>query len=244
MKRPKMVLFDYGNTLIYEPGWDNHGSVKALYSLIESNPYSVTEEELDTFILTLFEDIRVLRGDLIEIHEYPFLRYVLEYFDLKLSVPFPEAEWIMWNGMSKGKEMPGAAEMLKALDKMGIRTGVISNLCWSGETLKRRLKSIFPEHEFEFVMTSSEYIFRKPERHIFELALRKAKLEVCDVWYAGNSLVCDVKGAHDAGMYAVHIDDEVINAGFEKENDAVKADFEYMHVRTWDEFVEIVREMG
>jgi len=238
--KPKMILFDYGNTLIYEPGWDNHGSVRALYSLIESNPYNVTVDELDSFILTLFEDIRRLRGEFIEIHEYPFLRYVLEYYNLKLSVPFAEAEWLMWNGISSGKEMPGAYDMLKYLDEHGIRTGIISNLCWSGNTLKRRLNQFFPEHKFEFVMTSSEYIFRKPERHIFELALRKAELSPYEVWYAGNSLICDVKGAHEADMFAVHIDEPEINAGFKKEQDTYVPDFEYLHIEHWSELSKFI----
>lgn len=67
INKPEMILFDYGNTLIYEPGWDNHGSVRVLYSLIKSNPYNITLAELDKYMLTLFEDIRKLRGNLIEI---------------------------------------------------------------------------------------------------------------------------------------------------------------------------------
>ena len=45
INKPEMILFDYGNTLIYEPDWNNHGSVSVLYSLIESNPYNITLKE-------------------------------------------------------------------------------------------------------------------------------------------------------------------------------------------------------
>ncbi len=73
-----------------------------------------------------------MRGELIEIHEHTFLRYVLEHFDIKLSVPMEEAERIMWNGISKGCMIPGADKMLVALQENGIRTGIISNQMRSG----------------------------------------------------------------------------------------------------------------
>ena len=67
------------------------------------------------------------------------------------------------------------------------------------------------------------------------MALRKAHLNAEVVWYAGNSLICDVAGAHAAGMYTVHIDDPEINADFKKEMDTYVPDFEYLHIGHWDE---------
>ncbi len=144
MTTPKMILFDYGGTLIYEPSFNPSGGNAAIFPYISENPHNVTLEEFDEYLLRLFDEIRALRGELIEIHEHTFLRYVLEHFDMKLSVTIAEAEWIMWNGISKGCMTPGSDEMLAALREKGIRTGIISNLCWSNAALTRRLKQFFP----------------------------------------------------------------------------------------------------
>lgn len=46
-------------------------------------------------------------------------------------------------------------------------------------------------------------MFRKPHRRIFELALRKAKLEPEEVWYIGDNAVFDVDGAANSGIFPV-----------------------------------------
>ncbi len=38
------------------------------------------------------------------------------------------------------------------------------------------------------------YMFRKPNRRIFDLALEKAGLNPEEVWYIGDDYECDVKG--------------------------------------------------
>ena len=43
----------------------------------------------------------------------------------------------------------------------------------------------------------------KPSPLIFNLALRMAGLDKCHVWYAGNSIKCDVFGANSAGLFPV-----------------------------------------
>ena len=52
--------------------------------------------------------------------------------------------------------------MLDFINKNGIRSAVISNLLWSGDALSERLNRLLLMNEFEFVMTSSDYIVRKP----------------------------------------------------------------------------------
>ena len=58
----------------------------AIYPYICKNPHNVSLKEFGDYLLGLFDEIRKLRGELIEIHEHIFLRYVLEHFDMKLSV--------------------------------------------------------------------------------------------------------------------------------------------------------------
>lgn len=236
--KPKMILFDYGGTLMYEPDFSPSSGNAAIYPYINENSHNVSLQEFSDYLLNLFDEIRALRGELIEMHEHTFLRYVLEHFDMKLSVPMEEAEWIMWNGISKGCITPDADKMLAALRENGIRTGIISNLCWSGAVLTKRLKENFPEHEFDFIMTSSEYIFRKPEKHIFDLAVRKSGLSAGEIWYCGNDVEVDVFGSHNAGLFPVWYDDRSVPSKFYEKNDSFSIEFPHLRIGSWNELFE------
>ena len=152
-----------------------------------------------------------------------------------------EAEWIIWNGISRGVPTPGAAEMLSCLQETGIRTGVISNLCWSGSALTRRLREAFPKHSFDFILTSSEYIFRKPDKHIFDMAIHKSGLDPNDIWYCGNDLAVDVLGAHSTGLSPVFYDDRSVPSKIHEKNDALDADVEYLHLDNWTNLINILK---
>lgn len=53
---------------------------------------------------------------------------------------------------------------------------MISNNCFSGNALKGLFDRLLPGNRFEFVLASSDYLFRKPDGIMFEIGLRKAKL--------------------------------------------------------------------
>lgn len=235
MNKPKMILFDYGGTLMYEPDFMPENGNKAIYPYISDNPHNVTLEEFSDYLLTLFDEIRALRGEMIEIHEHTFLRNVFEHFNIKLSIPIEEAEWIIWNGISKAVATPGATEMLHKLQSNGIRTGVISNLCWSEKALSRRLNLSFPEHKFEFILTSSEYIFRKPDQHLFDMAIRKSMLQASDIWFVGNDKAVDVIGAKNAGLIPVFYDDRTILSTIHEKNDRICLDFTHLRLDSWND---------
>lgn len=238
--KPKMILFDYGGTLMYEPDFCPSAGNTAIYPYIIENPHNISLQEFSDYLLNLFDEIRALRGELIEIHEHTFLRHVLEHFNMKLSVSIEDAEWIMWNGLSKGCMTPGADQMLASLREKGIRTGIISNLCWSGDALTKRLKENFPEHQFEFIMTSSEYIFRKPEKHIFDLAVRKSGCSADEIWYCGNDVEVDVLGAYGAGMFPVWYDDRSVPSKFYEKNDGFSIGFPHLRINSWNELIQYI----
>lgn len=224
-------------SFIYEPDFSPHAGNAAIYPHISENPHNISLQEFSDYLLKLFDEIRTLRGELIEIHEYTFLRYVLEHFDMKLSVSMEEAEWIMWNGISKGCMTPHADKMISQLRERDIRTGIISNLYWSNKALTRRLKQFFPEHEFDFVITSSEYIFRKPEPHIFDIAVRKSELRYEDIWYCGNDVEVDVMGAHGAGLFPVWYDDRTVPSRFYEKNDSFTIYFPHLRISDWNKLL-------
>ncbi len=235
MNSPKMILFDYGGTLLYEPNLNPDAGNKAIFPYISENPQNISPDEFNSFLRGTFDKIRKLNGGLLEIHEHIFLRYVLEYFDMKLSISIEEAEWIICNAISDAQKTPHVEEMLSSLRNMGIRTGVISNLCWSGNALTRRLHEHFPNHQFELILTSSEYIFREPEKLIFDLAVQKSGLNRDEIWYCGNDIAVDIYGAHHAGLFPVFYDDRSIPSALHEKNDSISVDFPYLKIGSWRE---------
>lgn len=239
---PKMILFDYGGTLMCEPDFNSRRGNEALFRLIKDNPNNITLDEYSEKLDTLFKEIKVLRGDRIEIHEYHFLRYLLEFFNITLSVSIEEAEQAMFEAVAHAIPTPDSDTMLDFLNRNNIRTGVVSNLCWSGKSLSERLNKHFPNHQFDFIMTSSEYIFRKPDKHIFELAVRKSGMNADEIWYCGNSIRADVIGAHEAGVFPVFYNNTSLNHLEKLDNDVSGIDFPYLTVSSWDELVGILKE--
>lgn len=235
--KPKMILFDYGGTLMYEPDFCPSAGNKAIYPYISENPNNISLEEFSDYLLDLFDEIRKLRGELIEIHEHTFLRYVLEHFNMKISIPIEQAEKIIFNSISNAQKTPNSSEVLSYLQNNNIHTGIISNLCWSGNALKKRLEENFPTHKFDFIITSSEYIFRKPEKHIFDLAIRKSGFSADEIWYCGNDVEVDVFGAYNSGLFPVYYDDRTVPSKFYEKNDSFTINFPHLRIKNWNELI-------
>ena len=245
MQKPEMIIFDYGRTLLYQPNFNTSNGNKAIYPYICRNPRNISFEEYDKTINELFAKIKAERGNIIEIHEHNFLKLAMEYMDISLSVSIEEAEEIIMNGISQGAMMPCADKMIDYLNAKGIRTGVISNNCFSGNALKKLFDRHLPRNKFEFVLASSDYIFRKPHGMMFDIALQKSGLSANKVWYCGDSINADVYGSKIAGMFPVlyeGITADGVNP-FVHQNDNLKIDFEYLHITDWNELIDILEQM-
>lgn len=240
MKYPEMIIFDYGHTLLYEPGHDPLRGERALFEYIKSNPSGYTPEQVNDFSQRIFEEIAPVRRTLgYELHERQFQRFVYEYLGIELSVTLDEAENIFWDAVTPGALMPGADKMLDYLNANGIRTGVISNIAFSGDALRRRLDRLLPNNRFEFVITSSEYMFRKPNRLIFELALRKAGLRAEDVWYCGDSPQADVEGSSQVGIFPVWYDSD-IDCPYRDRRNEPSPTCGHLYIKEWPEMISVL----
>lgn len=246
MKKPEIIIFDYGRTLLYQPGFSTSNGNKAIYPYINRNPRNISLEEYDKTIVELFAKIKAERGPILEIHEHNFLKLAQEYMDISLSVSIEEAEEIIMNGISQGGIMPHADRLIDYLNEKGIRTGVISNNCFSSNALKKLFDRLLPRNKFEFVLASSDYIFRKPHSMMFDIALQKSGLTADKVWYCGDSIEADVYGAKNVGMFPVLYEgrtDDNTNP-FAHQNDNWKIDFEYLHITAWNELIDVLERMS
>ncbi len=243
MKKPEMILFDYGQTLCCEPGFDLSRGYSAVYEYIIENPNDITADELYKASEALFKEFVQCRNIGFEVHQQKALNSVFERLGLKFSIPIDELETILWDNTSIGAVMPYAEEMLKYLDNKGIRSGVISNIGWSGAALTRRLNRLLPENKFEFVIASSEYVVRKPDKRLFEIAIQKANLTPDKIWYCGDSIKYDVRGAHGAGIQPMLYEGESQSPDpYPTYNLEEKIDINYLHVNNWLEFIDILEK--
>ncbi len=96
---------------------------------------------------------------------------------------------------------PDAEPALASLRSHGVRQGAISNFA---STLVPILHGLGLSQHLEFVVVSAVMKLQKPERSIFSLALRRARVRPGQrVYYVGDGYEHDVLGARAAGLTPV-----------------------------------------
>ncbi len=238
LKTPKMILFDYGQTLICEEPFDGIKATKAVLEHCVKNPNNVTAEEIQLLSNELNADIgrynpKTNHLYVIEVHNHSFQNYLYDYFNLERIVSPLELETVFWDAAYPGKPTENITQFLDYLKRKSILTAVISNISFSGQALANRINTLLPQNEFEFILATSENVFRKPHKRIFELAVRKAGLAPEDVWYCGDNGICDVDGASKAGLIPVWY------KGAYKENDYVPQN-ECLTIYDWNELIDVL----
>lgn len=232
MQKPTMILFDYGETLVHELYYDPQRGHEALLRCASRIPPGVDAEALRQLYHQVENTLgrtsqQAWNAMVTEVHYHTYQRFAYEYLGIEFDKTPVELEMVMWDAAAPGEAMPGIESLLDFLHDNGIRTGVISNLSFSGQALQNRLNRLLPRHHFEFVMTSSDYVFRKPQPLLFQLALKKAGLAAGAVWFCGDNPVCDIQGALGVGMYPVLYREKDLEKG--------KINGEYLHIYDWEQ---------
>ena len=239
MNKPKMIIFDYGQTLVNAKPFEALKGTKAVLTEAAYNPNNVSAEEVQALADELNNEIGRYGPDyekhtFLEVHNHVFQNFLYEYFGIELTKSQEEVEDIFESTGFIAEPTENIVELLEHLHRNNIRTSVISNISFSGDLLKRRIDNYIPSHKFEFIIASSEYVFRKPHKRIFELALRKANLCPSDVWYCGDNAVFDVDGAADSGIFPVWY-----KGAIEETNKYVPKS-ECLEITDWNELIKIL----
>lgn len=244
MNYPEMIIFDYGHTLLYEPDWDAVRGNAELLKYATKNPNNYTLDDVRKGAELIFgQNIENVRKIGYDISGQIGNRALYDYLGIEFSLTPLEMETVFWNGASMGAIMPDADKMLDYLNKNGIRTAVISNLLWSGEALTERLNRLLPNNRFEFVMTSSDYFMRKPNRILFDIALQKAGLCADKVWYCGDNPKADIEGSSQVGIYPVFYDNHT-DREYKKFSDNAALQCEYLHIHEWKELIDVLERIA
>ena len=203
-----MILFDYGQTLINEESFDGVKGTAAVLQYAAKNKYHKSAEEVQAYADCLNQELGRFDPERrhlfqVEVPNSMFTKYLYESQGIELSISAEEIDRVFWDAASPGRPTEGIEDFLAMLKEYRIRTGVISNIVYCGKAVTQRINDCIPENNFEFIIATSEYMYRKPNERIFKLALEKADLQPEEVWYIGDNYRCDMIGARNAGLFPV-----------------------------------------
>lgn len=93
---------------------------------------------------------------------------------------------------------------LQKLEESGYRLGMISN-AGDDQDVQQLAQRFDISRYFDFILTSAACSYRKPHPRIFELALSNWYLLPSEAVMVGDNPDADIRGAKNAGLYAVWI---------------------------------------
>jgi putative hydrolase of the HAD superfamily len=196
----RAVLFDAAETL-----FTTRGSVGEIYARV-ADQYGSTAapEDIQAAFLHAFrgsgpvsvENERQWWKDIVHrvFTEVGMVENFDQFFDQVYDMFRNSQGWMLF---------PETYDVLKELKTAGCKLGVVSNFDTRIYTV---MKSLSILEFFDAVTTSSETGFCKPDREIFEAAVRALKAKPSDTIVVGDSLRDDVQAARLAGLHAILID--------------------------------------
>lgn len=244
LKKPKMIMFDYGHTLLHESGYSTLRGNEALMRHAVKNPRNLTAQEVMAFGNNLYRSspYAAARDMEVEVQQTVFNCLLYETLQIEFDLSPFEVERVFWEGCSMGGLMPEVEPMLDYLAKTGMRTAVVSNIMHSGAALKQRIDRLLPNNRFEFVLSSSDCGIRKPNALIFNLALARANIDAGDVWFCGDNPAVDIAGANGVGIFPVWYHNQMPCDYRDKTLDKPPP-FPHLCINEWPELIEILRNL-
>lgn len=228
MKKPKAIVFDYGGTLLQS---DYFEPIKGSMALLKyaNNPLGVSAETIQSYADGILNDIGVNEGPLLfQIDSKALTRLIYEAHQVSFDLSYQELDCIFLDNAEGVSEIEGLKALLDYLKGMDIRLAVLSNTGFCEESHRYQLRKFGLEDYFEFFIATSDYLIRKPDKRIFDVALAKLDLPCEEVWYVGNKLEYDVMGAYNAALYPVW---------FNPFNEKPHNDVDHLNISHYDDLV-------
>lgn len=201
--RPRAILFDAGNTLVF-------AHRERLLDLYQAEGVASDEDRLVAAELKaraeLASSVRDgLKGTEPELWRQYFITLFTESGVPEALLPAVgrrvqevHAEEHLWNWAE-----PGTTDVLETLLDAGYRLGVISNADGRMEAV---LEAAGLRPYLEFVVDSHKVGAEKPDPRIFHEGLRRMDVAAAEALYVGDLYPVDVVGARGVGMDALLLD--------------------------------------
>ena len=223
-KLPKVFIFDVGGTIfdVININFDN--AIIYLYNNVIDNT-KVTLDEFKASMQDIHHAFRDRELNSFELsYEYLF-NYVTFIYGNPKSVKKEEIENDFSHAFYQGNPIPNVLDFLEYLKNKGVKLYVLSNSILTTPQIRREVEEYGALKYFIDVVSTGDYIFRKPSEDIFKLYIKKLKLEgfkESDLCYIGNSFRFDIVTPTRLGMNTIHFavdeDEDIYNVVYLKIN--------------------------
>jgi len=205
----RAVIFDLGGTLMYErASWDSI-TAQADEALTNYLREQGLELNLSTFPREfrkrLHKYFKKREKDLLETTYGFVLRDVLTdkgYGDVPENTLRNALDRLFALTQTNWALEEDTLPTLKKLEEDGYRLGLISN-AGDDQDVQQLARRFDISQYFDFILTSAACSYRKPHPKIFELALANWHFLPSEAVMVGDNLDADVRGAKNAGLYAI-----------------------------------------
>lgn len=224
------ILIDLGNTIAYNKNFNFNNGLRSIYNHIIDPKFSCDDliKFTDNFKLYTY-DIR----DRFEINFQNYLLYLIKYFNIQFDKPLEEIEYIFSCGVEELEVIDGVVDFLKYLKEKKKRIVILSNSTFSSNTLKRSLVDLGIGEYFDEVLSSGDFIIRKPYKEFFDLGLNVLGLPKEEIIYIGNDYYFDANGACSLGLNTIWLN----------ENDKENVDnLEIMIFKSYKEILKFIKK--
>ncbi|WP_456368586.1 TIGR02253 family HAD-type hydrolase [Thermococcus sp.] len=201
----KAVFFDFVGTLITKEG-ENETHLNIIREVLRRTGADLNAEEVwkayEEESSKIFSELAGKEAKKIREVDTEALRCVAERYGFAVPEDFWEISLEMH--ARYGKLFPDAVETIKALKKMGLHIGIITDS--DNDYIRAHLEALGIYDLFDSITTSEEAGYFKPHPRPFLLALEKAGIKPEEALYVGDNPAKDCVGAKNVGMLSVLLD--------------------------------------
>jgi FMN phosphatase YigB (HAD superfamily) len=204
----KAVVFDFIGTLTSVKNYSLEASTLKLYKAIVEASFSVDEEDFLKAYSSAHEKYRLIRyEELVEVTNGVWISDALNCLGFETSpedARLKTAVNVFFEDYLSSLELnPCARPMLVRLSKC-YKLGLISNFTYA-PVIHAALTKLDVNRFFSAVLVSEDVGWRKPNRKIFQEALRRLGVKAEETVYVGDSPTEDIGGAAATGMGTIFV---------------------------------------
>ena len=193
---PDAILFDTDNTLYhYDPAHD--AAMKAVRDKV-TRTLMITPAQFDDAFAQARSEIKARLKHTASSHSrLLYMQRMLEILGLGSQVlralDFEQTYWRTF--LSNAILFDDVKELLDDLRLIGIATAIVTDL--TAQIQFRKIVYFGLDHCFDYIITSEEAGFDKPNAAPFQIALEKLNSKSNCIWMVGDNPVNDIQGARE-----------------------------------------------